>query len=495
MTQREDLPAAAWGTRRRIGLVAGPLLCGLVLALPAPAGLTVDAWRTAAVGVLMAVWWVTEAIPIPATALLPLALFPLLGAATIDDAAAPYANPLLFLFLGGFLLALAVERWGLHRRLALSVIARIGTRPKRLLAGFMASAGLISMWVSNTATTLMLLPIGLSVVDWLAPEGAASEPVGGPGAAPADTRRFATMLMLGIAYGASIGGLGTLIGSPPNALVAAFLSETYDVEVGFVEWMAVGIPIVVVALPIAYLVLVRLHPIEGGSSIAPERIAAELAALGPMSRAEKRVAAVFTLTALAWVTRPILERWVPGLSDAGIAITGALVLFVIPAGGERGAFVLDWGTALRVPWGVLILFGGGLSLAATIEGTGLAGWLGASMGGLGGWPWIAILVAIAVVVVLFSELASNTATAAAFLPIVGALALQLGSEPILLAIPTGLAASGGFMLPVATAPNAIAYGTGAITMGQMARAGVLLDVAFVVLVAAAGYLLVPLIFG
>jgi sodium-dependent dicarboxylate transporter 2/3/5 len=251
----------------------------------------------------------------------------------------------------------------------------------------------------------------------------------------------------------------------------------------------------VVALPIAYLVLVRLHPVEGGSSIAPERIAGELAALGPMSRAEKRVAAVFTLTALAWVTRPILERWVPGLSDAGIAITGALVLFVIPAGGERGAFVLDWGTARRVPWGVLILFGGGLSLAATIEDTGLAEWLGASMGGLGGWPWIAILVAIAVVVVLFSELASNTATAAAFLPIVGALALQLGSEPILLAIPTGLAASGGFMLPVATAPNAIAYGTGAITMGQMARAGVLLDVALVVLVVAAGYLLVPLIFG
>jgi sodium-dependent dicarboxylate transporter 2/3/5 len=301
--------------------------------------------------------------------------------------------------------------------------------------------------------------------------------------------------MLGIAYAASIGGLGTLIGTPPNALVAAFLSETYDVEVGFVEWMAVGVPIVFVVLPIAYLVLIRLHPLAGGPSVAAERIADELAALGPMSRAEKRVAMVFALTALAWVTRPILERWVPGLSDAAIAMTGALVLFLMPAGNGGGAFVLDGRTARRVPWGVLLLFGGGLSLAATIEDTGLAEWLGASMSALGGWPPIGILATIVVVVVLFSELASNTATAAAFLPIVAALALQLESDPLLLAIPTGLAASGGFMLPVATAPNAIVYGTGTITMGQMARAGALLDVAFVVLVTVAGYLLVPLVFG
>jgi sodium-dependent dicarboxylate transporter 2/3/5 len=490
MTQREDLPVAGWGWRRRIGMAAGPLLFAILLAIPAPDGLTQEAWRTAAVGLLMAVWWLTEAIPIPATALLPLALFPILGARPIDDAAASYANPLLFLFLGGFLLALAVERWGLHRRVALSVIARVGTQPGRLVAGFMLSAALISMWVSNTATTLMLLPIGISVIEWIAPEGGAGDAESARG-----TRSFATALMLGIAYAASIGGLGTLIGTPPNAQVAAFLSETYDIEVGFVEWMAVGVPIIVVALPIAYLSLVRLHRLEGGPSIPPGRIEAEVAALGRMSPAEKRVAAVFALTALAWVTRPLTDDFVPGLSDAGIAITGALLLFLVPSGEGRGRFVLDWGTARHVPWGVLILFGGGLSLADAIETTGLAEWLGASMGGVGAWPWIAILVTIAVVVILFSELASNTATAAAFLPIVGALAIQLGRDPLFLAIPTGLAASGGFMLPIATAPNAIAYGSGAITMGQMARAGILLDVAFVILVTAAAYLLVPLVFG
>lgn len=488
MTQGES-PSARWGARRKIGLAAGPLVFALALALPAPAGMPPDAWRAAAVGLLMAIWWMTEAIPIPATALLPLALFPILGAATIDEAASPYANPLLFLFLGGFLLALAFERSGLHRRIALGVIARVGTRPGRIVAGFMASAAAISMWVSNTATTLMLLPIAIAVVEW-------GTPVEGGGPPGAHARGgFATALMLGIAYAATIGGVGTLIGTPPNAQVAAFLSEAYGVEIGFLEWMMVGVPMVVIALPLAWLALRLLHPMDGDTRIATGRIAEEVARLGRVRPAEWRVAAVFTATALAWVTRPLLERWVPGLSDAGVAIAGALILFLVPSGEGRGRFLLDWETAVRAPWGILVLFGGGLSLAAAMEATGLAAWLGEAMGGVSGWPTIVILLALATVVVLFSELASNTATAAAFLPIMGALAIQLGEAPLFLAIPTGLAASGGFMLPVATAPNAIVYGTGAITMGQMARAGALLDVLFVVLVAAAGYVLVPLVFG
>lgn len=480
-----------FASRRRIGLTAGLLAFGILLLLPAPDGMSEAGWRTAAVAALMAVWWVTEAIPIAATALIPLALFPILGAAGIDDTAASYANPLIFLFLGGFLLALAVERWGLHRRIALSVIARVGTHPRRLLAGFMLSGGLISMWVSNTATALMLLPIGVSVVEWVTPATSS----GAPSRDSAATAGFATALMLGIAYATSIGGLGTLIGTPPNALVAAFLSENYAIEVGFLEWMAVGVPIVVVALPIAYLVLVRLHPLDLVPALPPDSLAAEMHALGRMSPAERRVAAVFVLTAAAWVTRPLLERWVPGITDAGIAVAAAVVLLVLPAGMGRRTSILDWRTALRVPWGVLLLFGGGLALAARIEETGLADWLGASMGGLEEWHWLAILAVIVVAVVAFSELASNTASAAAFLPIVGALALELGRSPLLLAVPTGLAASGGFMLPVATPPNAIAYGTGRITIAQMARAGALVDVAFVVLVWLASWLLVPLVFG
>ncbi len=493
MTERQELPGAAWGTRRRIGLAAGPLLFILLLILPPPPGLAAEGWRAAAVGVLMATWWVTEAIPIPATALLPLALFPVLGVGSMDQAAAPFANPLIFLFLGGFLLALAVERWDLHRRIALSVIARVGTRPRRLVAGFMASAALLSMWVSNTATTLMLLPIGVSVVEWLREDD--QEDVGSaePGAA-VRARGFATALMLGIAYASSIGGMGTLIGTPPNALVAGFLSETYGIEIGFARWMLIGVPVVAVGVPAAYAILVRLHPMEAHSA-AGGRIETEIAALGRMSRAERRVAIVFGLTAVAWVTRPIVERWIPGLSDAGIAIAGALILFLLPAGDSRGVFLLDWSTARQVPWGILLLFGGGLSLASGIERTGLAEWLGTSMEALAGWPLVLLLAAVAAVILLVTELASNTATAASFLPIGGALAVALGHDPVLLAVPIGLAASAAFMLPVSTAPNAIAYGTGAVRMGEMVRAGIWLDVAFLFLVTAVGWVLVPLVFG
>jgi len=480
--------------RGKVGLVLGGFLFLLMTMLPAPAGLAPAAWRTAAVGVLMAVWWVTEAIPIPATALLPLALFPLLGVADIRDAAAPFANPIIYLFLGGFLIARAMEATGLPRRIALRSIQVLGARPRSIVAGVMASCAFLSMWVSNTATALMMLPIGLSLIA-LVPEGEDTDDD-----ATGERRRFATALMLGIAYGCSIGGMGTLIGTPPNAFLAGFMLESYGVRIGFAEWMLFGVPVVLVGLPLCYLLLtrvafpIRMRELPGGRELVDR----EARALGPMSAAEWRVAVVFTLTALTWMTRPILVEHVgplAGLSDAGIAMTAALALFLLPSGEPDGRRLLDWKLARDTPWGVLILFGGGLSLAAAVESTGLSAWFGAGVGGLSDWPIILLVLVVVIAVILLTELTSNTATAAAFLPVLGAIAVGLGRDPLLLAVPAALAASGAFMLPVATPPNAIVYGSGAVRIEEMVRAGVWLNALFVFLITAAAYVLLPVVFG
>jgi len=473
-----------------VGLVLGGVLFLLMLILPAPAGLGAAAWRVAAAGVLMATWWVTEAIPIPATALLPLALFPLLGVADIRDAAAPFANPIIYLFLGGFLIARAMEATGLPSRIALSSIRLLGARPRSIIAGVMASCAFLSMWVSNTATALMMLPIGLSLVA-LMPDGAEDAD---------EKRRFGTALMLGIAYACSIGGMGTLIGTPPNAFLAGFMLESYGVTIGFAEWMLLGVPLVLVGLPLCYLVLTRIafpiraRELPGGRELVDR----EARALGPVSRAEKRVAAVFILTALTWMTRPILVEnigWLSGLSDAGIAMSAALVLFVLPSGEPGGKRLLDWKQARETPWGVLVLFGGGLSLAAAVEVTGLSAWLGTGVGGLTHWPLPLLMLAVVIAVILLTELTSNTATAATFLPVLGGVALGLGRDPLLLAVPAALAASGAFMLPVATPPNAIVYSSRAVGIEDMVRAGIWLNALFAVLVTAAAYLLLPIVFG
>jgi sodium-dependent dicarboxylate transporter 2/3/5 len=523
--------------RARVGLFSGPLLLALLLVLPAPDGLSPAGWRTAALAGLMAVWWVTEPVPLAVTSLLPLALLPLLGVADVEAAAAPYANPIVFLFLGGFLLALAMQRSELHRRLARFVLARIGTGPAAVVAGFMAATAFVSLWVSNTATTLLLLPIGLSVVALLRPataRGAGASAVTGtdagregpPAAGPDEVARFAAAVTLGIAYAASIGGLGTLVGTPPNALLAGYVSEAHGVELGFARWMLVGIPLVVVGVPLAWLVLVRVvfplpwtaapggagepggdvtapagaggSPAEAGSPWAglARAVAAESSAAGPASPAERRVALLFTLAGALWISRPLLERWLPGLTDAGIAVAAGLLLFVVPAGGGARGALLDWSwVQAQLPWDVLLLFGGGLSLAAAFESSGLAGWIGGAAAGLAVLPPVFLIAGIAAIVVLLSELASNTAIAALFLPIAASVAEGLGRDPLELAVPAALAASCGFMLPVATPPNAIAYGTRTVTVGQMARAGLLLDLIFVLLVTAASFLLVPVVFG
>jgi len=486
--ERETTSAPGrYGWRQRSGLLIGPALFGLLLALPSPEGLPPAGMRVGAVAVLMAVWWITEAIPIPATALLPLLLFPVLGAGAIRDTAAPYANPLIFLFLGGFMMALSMQRWGLHRRIALHVIRSMGTRPSSLIAGFMLSAAFLSMWVSNTATAMMMLPIGLSVI----------ELAGEDGAPPRDNDPFAVALLLAIAYSCSIGGLGTLIGTPPNAFMAAFLSETYQIEIGFAQWMMVGVPVVVIALPLSFLVLTRIaFPIHGSRlSGGRELISRELRAIGPMSRAEKMVACVFVLTASSWIFRPLLGRWIDGLSDPGIAIAAATLLFLLPIDLRRGEFLLNWEWARRVPWDVLLLFGGGLSLAAAIARSGLASWVAQALQGLAAWPVPVIVIAAAVLIIIITEFTSNTATAAAFLPILASVAVGIAVEPLLLVVPAAMAASCAFLLPVATPPNAIVYGSKKITIPQMLRAGILLEIALIILITAVAFTVVPVVFG
>jgi sodium-dependent dicarboxylate transporter 2/3/5 len=478
---------SAYGLHQWIGLMAGLVLFFILLLAPVPAGLTLPAWRTAAVGVLMAVWWMTEAIPISVTALLPLVLFPVLGISGIGEAAGPFANPLIFLYLGGFIIAVAMERWNLHRRIALNLIRLIGVRPRSIIASFMISTAFLSMWVSNTATALMMLPIGLSVVQLAG---------GKKGATGGEASNFAVALMLAIAYAASIGGMATIIGTPTTAVLVGFMSETYGFEISFAQWMMVGLPLALIGLPITHVVLtrvtypVRLKELIGGKAL----IDAELRKLGRITRPEQMVAVIFTGVALLWITRPFMAAYIPGLSDTGIAMFGAVLLFLIPVDWRRGLFLLDWQSAERIPWGVLLLFGGGLSLAAAISSTGLATWIGNSLSGISTWPIVLTILLVVILIILLTELTSNTATAAAFLPVVASVAIGIGQNPLMLAVPAVLAASCAFMLPVATPPNAVVYGSGFLTIPQMVRAGSVLNILFVLLLTAFAYTLVTLVF-
>ncbi len=496
-----------------IGLFLGPVVAAAVyLLLPAgvreasgelTGGLDHPARATAALASWMAVWWLTEAIPISATALLPLVCLPLFGVASIRDAAAPYARDLILLFFGGFILGLALARCNLHRRIALFTLSLVGDSPGRLVAGFMLATAVMSMWVSNTATAMLMLPIALSVLSQLTddvPEG---------DAASAFRDNFARCLLLGIAYAASIGGVATLVGTPPNLVLAAFVRDQYGADITMAHWMLVMVPLAAVFLPLVWLGLTRfIFPIHGpvptGAGDAREMIRSRLKALGRMSRAEWTVAAVFAFTALAWITRPLLNTlgeslgWPPlaGLNDASIAVLSAMLLFVIPTNLSRREFAMDWKTAETLPWGILILFGGGLSLAAAITATGLDNAIGGSLAGLAGVPPIVAILAVTTAIVFLTELTSNTAIATAVLPVLAAAAPAIGVDPGALLIPAAIGASFAFMLPVATPPNAIVFGSGHIHVGDMARAGFvfnLIGIALATLAAVtfAGYILPP----
>jgi len=490
-----------------IGRIAGPTAAIVVyLLLPGDiTQMTAEARATASIGVLMAVWWMTEALPLPVTALLPLILFPLAGVfpdptkgSQIQQAAEPFANRFIFLFMGGFMIALAIEKWNLHRRIALMTVLTVGTKPARMIAGFMIATAILSMWISNTATTVMMLPIGLSVVSLLKDRFGADADQNKSPENPSENitqglSRFSVCLMLGIAYAASIGGVGTLVGTPPNVFFASFMDEQYGVTLGFGQWMCLGVPLVVIFLFITWLILTKLvfplhiRQIPGGR----ELIRRELRKLGPMSRGEWTVLVVFLLTAAAWILRDPLTKW-PGLTelapavarldDTIIALIGALLLFIIPVDFKNFQFALDWPTARRLPWGMLLLFGGGLSLAAAVTASGLDKWIGQWLSEFSDLPPIIMILLVTAVVIFLTELTSNIATATTFLPILGGVALQFNIDPLMLLAPAALAASCAFMLPVATPPNAIVFGSGHIKISQMIKAGLWLNLIGIILI-------------
>ena len=465
MTQVSD-PAKK--TLRPVTVLAGTILGVGIIMSPTPESIPPQAWKVFGVAVWMAFWWLSEALPISVTALMPLIVFPVLGLFDFKTSAASYAHPLIFLFMGGFIIAKAIEVWNLHRRIALLIVRAFGTRPDYLIAGFMLATATLSMWVSNTATTVMMLPIAISII------GVLNEKED-----PEIAANTATALLLGIAYSASIGGVGTLVGTPPNALLAAFAQERLGIEIGFTNWMAIGMPVVFIMLPLTWLLLTRVtcsvarRPIPG----ADQAIKMEIEALGPMSIEEKRVLAVFVLTALSWMFRPVITEIFPGvgLTDSGVALIGAVSLFIIPTGKGDGNSLLTWPNAVSLPWGVLLLFGGGLSLAGAISKSGLADTIGGSLSGLEGVPTIILIAAVTTLIVFLTEITSNTATTAVFLPIGAALAAGMGIAPLELTIPVALAASCAFMMPVATPPNAIVFASERLTVMQMAKAGVLLN--------------------
>lgn len=495
MTEESDAPSSP---RRALALAAGPLAHLALVALstgslprPASHALGIAAW--------MAIWWLTEAIPLGATALLPILLFPALGIATVREAAAPFANEIVFLFLAGFLLAAALESWHAHARIAYGIVDAIAGRARapsgaRVVLGMMTATAFVSMWISNTATTAMMYPIALAV-GALFGEGD-------------DARRLRTALMLGIAYAASIGGVGTPIGTPPNLIFIGAARDLAGRSVGFAQFAALGVPIVLVLLPICWWLLTRLFPARLVlDAAARAALSARRQALGALRGGERLTLAVFALTAVAWVMRepktigrltiPGLSDVVPGITDASLGLAGALVLFVL-AGTTRDGVrrpLLTWREASRIPWETLLITGGGLSLAAAIESTGLAQRLGAALTGLAGLPSVVVYLGLGLTVLALSELGSNTAVAAMMMPLAVALAHASGEAPVVLMLVTALAASTGFALPAATPPNLIVFGSGQVTVRQMARAGILLDLVAVVVIVAMVSLLAPIVLG
>lgn len=492
---RQEAVQPLFNMRQRIGLFLGPLAFIALLLLPSPPGMSPEAVRVAATTLWVAIWWITEAIPIPATSLLPLVLLPITGALPIGDIAPEYANPLIFVFLGGFMIALAIERWGLHRRIALRVISLVGSSPARVVLGFMIATGFLSMWISNTATAMMMMPIGMAVVTQMA------ELMGKGEVNEEDLRlgrfKFGTALMLGIAYAASIGGIATLIGTPPNLVLAGAAQELLGIEITFARWMIVGLPLAVVGLLGTWFYLSRVAYKLGTKDVpgATKVVHENLRALGPMSGAERAVLAIFAVVAFAWITQAwLIKPFLPMVNDSVIAIAGAIALFIVPMRSER-AFLLDWDTAKKLPWGIVLLFGGGLAIASAFKATGLADWLGNALTGLGGFPPLIVMLAVVAMVIFLTEITSNTASATMLMPIMAALGVGLGVNPLLLMVPAAIAASCAFMLPVATPPNAIVFGSGFVTIPQMSRAGLWLNIGGIILVTAVGYFLVPLVWA
>ncbi|MCP3761154.1 DASS family sodium-coupled anion symporter [Domibacillus sp. A3M-37] len=474
-----------------VGFLLGPLLFFAILFFFSAEGLNPEAKAVLAVTVWVAVWWITEAIPIPVTSLLPIILLPITGALDGDTVTAAYGDPIIFLFLGGFMIAIAMEKWDLHKRIAMNIVVLMGTSSKKIVLGFMIATGFLSMWVSNTAAVMMMIPIGTAITYQ------AAQIVKKSGDKSIDISSFEKTIIFGIGFAGTIGGLGTLIGTPPNIIMAAAINSLYGITISFADWMFLAAPIVLVLLIVSWLYLVNIaFPVKfkelpGGM----ELIRSEKKKLGKMSSEEALVLGVFLFAAFMWITRTFL--WVdiiPGISDAMIAIIAAVLLFILPSKNKGGA-LLDWSVSRDLPWGVLLLFGGGLAIAAGFGETGLAEWIGNQLTVLDGLSMFLVVVCVTAFVLFLTEITSNTATATMIMPVLAALALALNVHPFILMMPAAMAANCAFMLPVGTPPNAIIFATGKITIPEMVKAGFWINMFAIVMIVGAMYLIMPLIFG
>ena len=502
-------------TVKRVGLYGGPLLALLCYYwLPPHYSTGPGEWveftqagrTTLAMMVWMAAWWLTEAVDIEVTALLPIVAFPLLGIAPLNKVLPPYAADVIFLFMGGFIIGLAIERWGLDRRIAFFVLRLVGARPNAIIGGFMVVTAFLSMWVSNTATAAMMVPIALSVIDLVlrSRTGTGLKEAGGIPQDRIPERNFATGLLLCVAYAASIGGIATIIGSPPNGIAVRYIQQTFHKEVSFFDWLLVGGPFTLIFLPIAWLMITRvlfradIGEIEGGRKHFDD----EYRKLGPLTPGEKTVLAVFCVTAALWIFSPLLKPIVvagikplAGLSDAGIAMLAAMALFLLPVDRAKGVRAMDWDTAVKLPWGVLMLFGGGLTLAASIEANGVSEFIGNASRGFAGLHPLLLLLAITAMTVFLSELTSNTAQVATMVPVLAAMAPVLGMNPYVLILACTLGASSAYMMPVGTPPNAIVFGTGLVRMPQMMKAGFWLNLAGILVIVLLSWLFITPLLG
>jgi len=456
-----------------LGLFLGPLLFVIFLALPQPADMPPGSMQVAAVAILMATYWMSEAIPIPATALLPIVFFPLLDIMPTSQVTLSYGHHLIFLFMGGFLIAVTIEKWNLHKRIALRTILLVGVSANQIILGFMLATAFLSAWISNTATAMMMVTIGLAVIKQAKKESATSN------TSLHQHSNFSTALMLGIAYSASIGGIATLIGTPPNAILAGVIESNFNYTIGFAQWMAFGVPLSICMLIICWFYLTRIafhaefDELPGGK----KSIHTQLQKLGPMSGAEKKVSLVFVLVAIGWLARGLIDMpALQSVKDSSIAIAGALLLFIIPNDFKKAEFLLDWQTAKTIPWDIMILFGGGFALANGFASSGLTEWMANQLVSLQGMNLIVIVFMIVLLVIFLTEITSNTATSSLLLPVIGAFAVALNIHPLNLMVAVAIAASFAFMLPVATPPNAIVFSSRQITIPQMAKAGIWLNI-------------------
>ncbi len=473
---------------RLFGLIAGPALFTLIILWSPESMLNPLAWKVIATAAWMIVWWITEAAPIAVTALLPIVLFPLTGVFTIDEATAPYANKIIFLFMGGFLLGLGMERHNLHKRIALNLIKLTGTNPNGIILGFMLTTAFISMWISNTATTVMMLPIGISIINLLGIEQNSEK----------GKKRFALSLMLGIAYAANIGGTATIIGTPPNVAWVGFMNDMLGVEVTFAKYLTVGLPICIIMLTITYLLITRvLYPSRINKlSESAQVIDDQIESLGQISRAEKLVAVIFVTTALAWILRGSINNWLNTnlLNDSIIAIAGGILMFITPINIKKSKFLMEWEYTSKLPWGILLLFGGGLTLAKAMEKSDIVQIVGESIAGGNDISLVLLIAGLTAFMLFMTEIMSNVALTVIFVPVVIGISVSLNINPMYLTTPVTLAASYAFMMPISTPPNAIVFSSGMIRIKDMMRAGVLLNLIAIALLVILSQTLIPLIY-